>query len=76
MDIVVDFGRQQFIIELKRWDGKVHQAEAYAQLCGYLETKRNDTGYLLTFDFREDKNRQTKVEWVEIGDRRIFEVIV
>jgi len=53
MDIVVDFGRQQFILELKRWSGEAHQTEAYTQLCGYLEGKNADTGYLLTFDFRE-----------------------
>jgi len=76
MDIVVDFGRQQFVIELKRWDGPAKQAEAYEQLCGYLESKRADTGYLLTFDFREEGNKERKAEWTEVDGKRIFDVMV
>jgi hypothetical protein len=76
MDIVVDFGRQQFILELKIWDGQAKQAEAYEQLCGYLESKRADTGYLLTFDFREEGNKERKAEWIEVDGKRIFDVMV
>jgi len=76
MDIVVDYGRQQFIIELKLWNGQVKQAEAYTQLCGYLESKSANTGYLLTFDFREEGNKVRKAEWVEIEGKCIFDVMV
>ena len=76
MDIVVDFGQDQFIIELKIWDGKAHKEEAYNQLCGYLETKRADVGYLLTFDFRKSGNKVRIAEWVEVDGKRIFDVTV
>jgi len=76
MDIVVDFGRQQFIIELKLWRGEQYRAEAYAQLCGYLETKRADTGYMLSFDFRKESNKVRRAEWIETGGKRIFDVMV
>jgi len=76
MDIVVDFGSQQFILELKLWRGEQYQAEAYAQLCTYLESKQASTGYLLTFDFRKDENKARKAEWVEINGKRIFDVMV
>ena len=76
MDIVVDVGREQFIIELKRWDGEQHNQAAYAQLCGYLEKKRLNEGYLLTFDFRKQGNKERKAEWVETGGKRIFDVRV
>ena len=76
MDIVVDFGQQQFILELKLWRGKKYQAEAFSQLCGYLESKHADTGYLLTFDFRKEGNKDRKAEWIEINDKKIFFVIV
>jgi len=76
MDIVVDFGSQQFIIELKRWRGEQYQAEAYSQLCNYLESKHMDTGYLLTFDFRKDGNKVRKAEWIEVNGKRIFDVMV
>ena len=76
MDIVVDYGREQFIIELKLWRGEQYQCEAYKQLLGYMETKRAATGYLLTFDFRKDAKKQKKTEWVELGVKKIFDVIV
>jgi len=76
MDIVVDFEREQFIIELKLWRGGQYEQEAYEQLLGYMESKKAMTGYLLTFDFRKDANRQTKAEWVEFHGKRIFDVLV
>ena len=76
MDIVVDFGCEQFIIELKIWRGEKSHEEAYEQLVGYLETKKADRGYLLTFDFRKDANKKRKAEWVEINGTNIFDVIV
>jgi len=76
MDIVVDYGREQFIIELKLWRGEQHEREAYEQLLGYMDSKRADTGYLLTFDFRKGAKKQPKAEWVEFGGKRIFDVIV
>ena len=76
MDIVVDYGRDQFIIELKLWKGKQYNQDAYEQLLGYMETKRADVGYLLTFDFRKKGRKQTKAEWLELDGKKIFEVIV
>lgn len=76
IDIVVDFGRQQFIIELKVWCGKQYQAEAYNQLCEYLASKKASEGYLLTYDFRKKGSKNRKTEWVEANGRRIFEVSI
>ena len=76
MDIVIDFGPQQFIVELKLWRGEKYQAEGYKQLCNYLDSKHTDTGYMLTFDFRGDDSKICKAEWVEIEGKRIFEVMV
>jgi hypothetical protein len=76
MDVVVDYGREQFIIELKIWRGEQYDKDAYEQLCGYLNTKHADAGYLLTFDFRKTANKERKAEWIEVGGKRIFDVIV
>jgi hypothetical protein len=76
MDIVVDFGRDQFIIELKRWKGEEYEKKAYEQLIGYMDSKNADTGYLLTFDFRKEARKDRRTEWVQVGGKRIFEVIV
>ena len=76
MDIVVDFGRDEFVIELKLWKGKQYEKDAYGQLLGYMASKKADAGYLLTFDFRKGKNKKRKAEWVEFDGKKIFEVIV
>ena len=76
MDIVVDFGSEQFIIELKLWRGEHKHEEAYEQLCGYLGSKGVATGYLLTFDFRKGEKKTPRAEWVYVGGRRIFDVVV
>jgi hypothetical protein len=75
MDIIVDFGREQFIVELKLWKGEAGMDKAYEQLQGYMQSKGAKRGYLLTFDFRKVKDEQ-KSAWVDIGDRRIFSVVV
>jgi len=76
MDIVVDFGRDQFIIELKLWKGEVEHIKAYEQLAGYMCSKGLDTGYLLTFDFRKGADRQAYAKWVDYEGVRIFDVVV
>ena len=76
MDIVVDFGPGQFIIELKLWHGDHYKQEAYKQLLGYMTSKNADTGYMLTFDFRKGHNKQTCAEWVNLDGKRIFDVVV
>jgi hypothetical protein len=76
MDIVVDFGRDQFIIELKLWRGEQYEQKAYNQLIGYMEIKKAMTGYLLTFDFRKDTTKNHKAEWIEIDGKHIFNISV
>ncbi len=67
-------GKEQFIIELKLWNGEGEHQKAYEQLSRYLEAKNANTGYLLTFDFR--KNKMQKCEWETYSGKRIFDVII
>lgn len=76
MDIVVDFGQEQYIIELKLWHGEKYKQEAYQQLLGYMASKNAHTGYLLTFDFRKGQNKQPSVGWVVFEEKRIFDVVI
>jgi hypothetical protein len=76
MDLVVDYERDQFIVEIKIWYGDKRHEDACSQLAGYLESKKEDTGYLLTYDFRKEHNKQPKAEWVEYNGKRIFDVMV
>ena len=76
MDIVVDFGGEQFIVELKLWRGEAGHEKAYEQLLCYMESKGVVEGYLLTFDFRKGVNKQPYAKWVEFDRVRIFDVVV
>ena len=76
MDVIIDYGREQFIVELKLWKGEKAQDKAYTQLLNYMESKSLRKGYLLVFDFRKEKNKKPKSEWINIDGREIFEVIV
>ena len=76
MDIVVDFGGEQFIIELKLWKGEAEHGKAYKQLAGYMGSKGFGAGYLLTFDFRKDVHKQPYARWVDFDGKRIFDVVV
>ena len=76
MDIVVDFEKEQYIIELKLWKGEAANEKAYEQLLGYMETKNANAGYLLSFDFRKEKTGSYKAKWVEAAGKKIFDVVV
>jgi hypothetical protein len=83
MDLVIDYSKQQFILELKLWHGNSKHEDAYEQLATYLTSKNTDSGYLLTFDFREkvvktDNNPslQQEGQWIEWDGKRIFDVVV
>ncbi|MDR0919680.1 MAG: GxxExxY protein, partial [Oscillospiraceae bacterium] len=76
MDLVIDFNNQQFVIELKIWDGEIKHREAYKQLSNYLEKKNLKTGYLLTFNFNKNKEKVKKISTENYGDYEIFDVIV
>ena len=75
MDLVVNYGRDRFIIELKIWKGEVYNQEGVEQLLGYMDNYSEKKGYLLTFDFRKKPVIQ-KPQWTEYGGREIFEVRV
>jgi hypothetical protein len=75
MDLIVTYGKEEFIVELKIWRGEKYELSGREQLPEYLSSRGQNKGYLVTFDF--SKTRQDKdPEWVEVGDKRIFEVII
>jgi hypothetical protein len=76
MDVVVQYRSERFIIEMKLWHGPKQHKEAYRQLVNYLDLKGMEKGYLLTFDFRQEANRERKAEWVTVDGKQIFDVIV
>jgi hypothetical protein len=42
-----------------------------------MDSKNAATGYLLTFDFRNETNKRESAEWVDFdGGKRIFDVVL
>lgn len=75
MDVVVTYGAEKFIIELKKWKGQLYNEKGVAQLLGYMDKANLDKGYLLTFDFRKNSEGHQS-DWRKVGEKRIFEVRV
>ncbi|MBO5799594.1 MAG: hypothetical protein J6R41_06160, partial [Paludibacteraceae bacterium] len=76
MDLVVSFGGEEFVIELKIWRGEKYEVEGKVQLAEYLKTRNLSEGYLVTFSFLKNKTIQEKPEWVEHDGKRIYEAVI
>ena len=74
MDVIIVYGKEEFIVELKIWRGEKRQQNAYGQLTDYVKKRGAKKGYLLTFDFR--KKKEIKQEWIEVHQTWILEVQV
>jgi hypothetical protein len=74
MDIQIFYGKQEEIIELKIWHGKKKEQQAYEQLAEYMDSRGCRRGYLVNFCFLQRKD--DKAEWMEWGEKEIFEVNV
>jgi hypothetical protein len=74
MDIVVTYGDEKFIIELKIWHGTEYEQKGLSQLAGYLDIQSMDVGWLITFGL--GKMVDAVPEWVKAYGKDIFKVIV
>jgi hypothetical protein len=75
MDLIVTYGSEEFIIELKIWRGEKYEEQGRDQLASYLTTRGSAEGYLVTFDFSQ-KRKTTEPRWIENNGKRIFEVTI
>jgi hypothetical protein len=74
MDVVVFYGGEEHIVELKIWHGEQAATEAYDQLTGYLMARGQKEGYLLSFCDNQKAPRERKT--LMHNDCKITEVIV
>jgi len=74
MDLVITYGKERFVLELKTWKGAVYHDTGVEQLLGYMEKLGEEKGYLLTFDFRQ--KGANKANWINLDGKDIFEVQV
>ena len=74
MDVVIHYLGRRYILELKVWHGERYNEKGEQQILRYLDYWKLDTGYMLSFNF--NKNKETGVRPVRIGDRLLYEGIV
>lgn len=70
-DVIIDYLGQQYIIEMKLWRGERYNAEGEKQISEYLDYFGLSVGYMLSFNF--NRNKETGVRRVVIGDKVIYE---
>ena len=73
-DIVVDFGGEQLIVELKIWHGNAYHTRGEQQLLDYLEHYHLDRGYMLSFNF--NKNKNIGVKEIVLDEKILVEAVV
>ena len=76
MDIVVTYGNEEHIIELKLWHGDQYRKDGIEQLEGYLDSRNSKTGYLVSFSFNQQKEYTSG--WLKEGEtgKHIFEIVI
>ena len=73
-DVIIDYLGHQYIIELKIWRGNAYNERGEEQIAGYLDMYHAKKGYLVSFCF--NKNKQSGVKTIQVGDREIVECVV
>ena len=73
-DVIVNYLGKQYIIEMKIWHGDEYNSRGEQQIADYLKYYHVNKGYLLSFNF--NKNKQSGLQTIKIGDKTIIETIV
>ena len=73
-DLIVDYLGEQYVIEMKIWNGPKYHAEGEQQILEYLDYYGLKKGYMLIFNF--NKNKEIGVREVQYGDRVLVEAMV
>lgn len=70
----MDYGGEQFIVELKIWRGKEYHNRGEKQLIEYLDYYHTNKGYLVSYNF--NRKVESGVKEIQIGDKVIVEAVV
>ena len=73
-DVIIDYCKEQFVIEMKIWRGNAYHERGELQLAEYLEYYHLNKGYMLSFNF--NKKKQTGVKEIRIGNKVLIEAVV
>ncbi len=73
-DIIVDYRGEQFVIEMKIWRRNEYNIRGERQLAGYLEDYHLSTGYLVSFNFNQ--NKEIGVHEIIVENKILIEAVV
>ena len=73
-DIIIDYHGEQFVVETKIWRGNEYHSRGESQLVRYLDDYGLDMGYLLSFNFNQ--NKQIGVHEIRINGKVLIEAVV
>lgn len=73
-DVIVDYGGEQIVVELKLWHGNAYNLRGEAQLLDYLEYYHLDKGYMLSFNF--NKHKEIGIKEITINSKTLIEAVV
>ncbi len=73
-DIIIDYKGVQHVLELKIWHGQEYNRRGEKQLLEYMDDYHLKKGYMLGFNF--NKNKQTGIKNIHLGDRILVEAVV
>ena len=74
MDLVIYYGGEQYICELKIWRGTAYNERGEEQLCAYLDHFHLKKGYMLSFNF--NKKKKIGVKEITVKDKVLIEAVV
>lgn len=72
--MVIDYRKEQSIIELKIWRGNAYNERGEKQLSDYLEYFHLKKGYMLSFNFNQKK--KIGIKEIVLGDKVLIEAVV
>ena len=76
MDLVITYGGEEHIVELKIWHGEEYRKKGIAQLEEYLDSRNSAKGYLLSFSFLKNKEYVSRKLDESETIKDILEVVV
>ena len=76
MDLVITYGGEEHIVELKIWHGEEYRKKGIAQLEEYLDSRNSAKGYLLSFSFLKNKEYVSRKLDESETVKDILEVVV
>jgi hypothetical protein len=74
MDIVITLNQNKFVIELKIWHGEKYAQEGREQLCNYLDSQNLKKGYMVFFNFNQNKSYEIINR--SVNNKDLFEITV